>query len=57
MNPDGTFTVYFDSREACGNVANRLDVTEGWNYLMRVYKPGVSVLDGRYKLPRATPMT
>jgi len=57
MNPDGTFTVYFGSREACGNVANRLDVTEGWNYLMRVYKPGVSVLDGRYKLPRATPMT
>jgi hypothetical protein len=57
MNPDGTFTVYFGSRAACGNVANRLDVTEGWNYLMRVYKPGASVLDGRYELPRAAPTT
>jgi hypothetical protein len=57
MNPDGTFTVHFGSREACGNVPNRLDVTEGWNFLMRVYKPGESVLDGRYQLPRATPMT
>jgi hypothetical protein len=57
LNRDGTFTVYFGSREACGNVANRLDVTEGWNYLMRVYKPGANVLDGRYRLPPVTPAT
>jgi hypothetical protein len=32
---------------------NRLDVTEGWNFLMRVYRPEASVLDGTYKLPKA----
>jgi hypothetical protein len=53
LNADGTFTVYFGSKELCGDVQNRLDVTEGWNFLMRVYRPGASVLDGSYKLPQA----
>ena len=51
LNDDGTFTAYFGSREACGDAPNRLDVTEGWNFLMRIYRPGPSVLDGSYKLP------
>lgn len=54
MNRDGTFTVHFGSKEDCGDVPNRLDVTEGWNFLMRVYRPGKSVLDGSYKLPDVT---
>ena len=53
MNADGTFTVHFGSKEACGDVPNRLDVSEGWNFLMRVYRPGQSVLNGSYKLPDA----
>lgn len=53
LNADGTFTVTFGSEELCGDVQNRLDVTEGWNFLMRVYRPGASVLDGSYKLPQA----
>jgi hypothetical protein len=53
LNADGTFTVYFGSKEACGDVPNRLDVSEGWNFLMRIYRPGPSVLDGSYKLPDA----
>jgi hypothetical protein len=52
LNADGTFTVYFGSKELCGDAQNRLDVTEGWNFLMRVYRPGASVLDGSYKLPK-----
>lgn len=55
MNADGTFTVHFGSKQACGDTANRVDVTDGWNFLMRVYRPGPSVLDGTYKLPPATP--
>ncbi len=51
LNADGTFTVSFGSKKLCGAVPNRLDVTEGWNFLMRVYRPGPSVLDGTYKLP------
>lgn len=56
LNADGTFTVYFGSAETCGDVPNRLDVTEGWNFLMRIYRPGKSVLEGAYKLPEAEPL-
>jgi hypothetical protein len=53
INADGTLTVHFGSQAACGDVPNRLDVSEGWNFLMRVYRPGPSVLNGSYKLPAA----
>ena len=55
MNADGTFTVYFGSAETCGDVPNRLDTTEGWNFLMRIYRPGRSVLEGAYGLSAAKP--
>jgi hypothetical protein len=51
MNGDGTFTARFGSREACGDVPNRLDISPGWNYVMRIYRPGPSVLNGTYVLP------
>jgi hypothetical protein len=53
LNPDGTFTVHFGSKEVCGEVPNRVDVSEGWNFLMRIYRPGASVLNGTYYLPQA----
>lgn len=56
MNADGTFTMYFGSAETCGDVPNRLDITDGWNFLMRIYRPGRSVLEGAYTLPAATPI-
>lgn len=56
LNQDGTFTVCFGSKELCGDVPNRLDVTDGWNFLMRVYCPGASVLEGTYQLPRPEPL-
>ena len=56
MNADGTFTVYYGSKASCGDVPNRLDVTEGWNFLMRVYRPGQSVLNGTYKVAKAEPV-
>jgi hypothetical protein len=55
MNTDGTFNAHFGSVSACGDIANRLDISDGWNFLMRVYRPGPSVLDGRYKLPDPKP--
>jgi hypothetical protein len=30
-------------------------VSDGWNLIMRVYRPGPTVLDGTDKLPRAVP--
>ena len=57
LNADGTFTAWFGSSEACGDRPNRLDVTEGWNFLMRVYRPGRSVLQRQYTLPKPKPAT
>ena len=56
LNADGTFTVYFGAVETCGDRPNRLDTTEGWNFLMRIYRPGKSVLEGAYELPAAKPV-
>jgi hypothetical protein len=53
LNADGTFTTYFGSKASCGDLPNRLDITQGWNFLMRIYRPGPSVLDGAYQLPKA----
>lgn len=51
LNNDGTFTVHFGSEEVFGDKPNRIDITEGWNFLMRVYRPGESILKREYKLP------
>lgn len=56
LNSDGTFTVFFGSEARCGSRPNRLDTSEGWNFLMRVYRPGASVLDGSYQLPKPAPV-
>lgn len=56
FNADNTFTVFFGSKDLCGDKPNRLDVTPGWNFVMRIYRPGASVLDGSYILPDAKPV-
>jgi hypothetical protein len=53
LNPDSAFTACFGSSELCGDVPNRLDVTDGWNFLRRIHS-GPSVLDGAYQLPGVT---
>lgn len=50
-NDDGTFTVYFGSKDIVGDKPNRLDTSEGWNFLFRVYRPGAAVLERKYLLP------
>ncbi|MEY8828518.1 DUF1214 domain-containing protein [Sedimentitalea sp. XS_ASV28] len=51
LNDDGSFTVHFGSVENCGEQPNRVDISEGWNFLLRVYRPGQAVLDRSYTLP------
>ena len=52
LNEDGTFTVYFGSQDWCGDPA-----PIGWilprvgTFLMRVYRPGPTVLSREYQLP------
>ncbi|MCX6553068.1 MAG: DUF1254 domain-containing protein [Acidobacteria bacterium] len=51
LDPAGTATVHFGPKQACGDVSNRVDTSDGWNYILRIYRPGPSVLNGTYKLP------
>ena len=53
-NADGTFTAYFGPEAACGDRPNRVDISEGWNFLMRIYRPGPEVLSREYTLPEVT---
>jgi hypothetical protein len=55
LNKDGSFTAFFGSKEACGDVPNRLDTPKGWNIMMRIYRPDPSVLNGGYQLPATVP--
>ena len=55
LDGDGRFTARFGSLDTCGETPNRLDISPGWNFLMRVYRPGPSVLDGSYTLPDVRP--
>lgn len=54
LDSDGRFTVHFGAQAACGEARNRVDITDGWNFLMRIYRPGPPVLAGRYVLPEVT---
>lgn len=51
FNDDGTVTMHFGD---CDDAANGLDITLGWNLLMRVYRPGASVRAGVYAMPEIT---
>lgn len=55
-NKDGkTFTIHFGSKDRCpSSVKNRVDISDGWNFLVRAYLPGESVLNRTYKLPEVT---
>lgn len=49
-NPDGSITVNLGgcddaSRENC------IPLTDGWNYVVRMYRPDKSILDGSWKFP------
>lgn len=47
-DPDGSITVRFGGDPALPNV---LPLTQGWNYLVRLYRPRPEVLDGTWTFP------
>ncbi len=51
FNDDGTFTVHFGAADVVGDQPNRLDISDGWSFLFRIYQPGQEVLDRQYVLP------
>lgn len=50
-NDDGTVTVRFGTDPSRG--ANYLPITDGWNYIVRLYRPHAEVLDGSWTFPAA----
>jgi hypothetical protein len=53
-NGDGSITVHFGG---CGDDrANCLPITDGWNYIVRLYRPRPEVLDGSWTFPSIEPV-
>jgi hypothetical protein len=50
---DGSVTIQFGGCD--GSSLNCLPVTPGWNYIVRLYRPQQSILDGEWTFPEATP--
>lgn len=50
-NADGSITVNFGG----GPTMNNLPITPGWNYIVRMYQPRKSVIDGSWSFPAAQP--
>jgi hypothetical protein len=36
-----------------GKISNCLPVTRGWNYMVRLYRPGETALSGEWKFPKS----
>ena len=51
-NDDGSVTVRFGGD---GSLPNTLPLTEGWNYLVRMYRPRAEILDGTWTFPKLEP--
>jgi hypothetical protein len=52
---DGSTTVQFGGCD--GRVPNCIPIMKGWNYTVRLYRPRPEILDGRWKFPKAEPVT
>jgi hypothetical protein len=51
--PDGAVAIQFGGCD--GEISNCLPVTPGWNYTVRLFRPRVEILDGRWQFPLAQP--
>ena len=49
---DGSVTIHFGGDPDADNF---LPIVPGWNYIVRMYKPGPEILDGRWTFPTAKP--
>ncbi|MFT6724285.1 MAG: hypothetical protein ACJARN_001148, partial [Arenicella sp.] len=49
-NNDGSFSINFGGD---ATKVNYLPITDGWNYVIRMYRPQQQILDGRWLFPEA----
>ena len=52
LSSDGSATIQFGH---CKGVDNCLEITDGWNYGTRMYRPQKSILNGLWKFPKPLP--
>ena len=52
---DGRTTIQFGGCDAA--TANCLPITPGWNYLVRLYRPQDTILNGEWTFPEAQPIS
>jgi hypothetical protein len=50
---DGSVAVQFGGCD--GKIPNCLPTVSGWNYMVRLYRPRVEILNGIWKFPEAQP--
>ncbi|AMO25312.1 carboxylesterase [Ramlibacter tataouinensis] len=50
---DGSVAVQFGGCD--GTVPNCLPITQGWNYMVRLYRPRAEILNGQWRFPEAQP--
>jgi hypothetical protein len=50
---DGSITVRFGDHEP--GTPNAIPITDGWNYLVRLYRPRPEILDGSWTFPEINP--
>ena len=53
-NKDGSMTVHLGGCE--DDRVNCLPIMDGWNYTVRLYRPGTEILDGSWTFPDAQPL-
>ncbi len=49
QNPDGSITVQFGGCD--GKIPNCLPIMNGWNYMVRLYRPHPEIINGSWKFP------
>ena len=52
---DGSVTIQFGGCD--GSQTNCIPIVQGWNYMVRLYRPRKEILDGTYKFPEAQPLS
>jgi len=52
-NEDGSITIHFGGDP---DQINYLPITEGWNYVIRMYEPDEEILDGSWTFPKIVPV-
>ena len=51
---NGLVTIQFGGCD--GKIPNCLPIMQGWNYTVRLYRPHIEILNGKWKFPEAQPV-